>query len=79
MARNDDSRPLDGDDVIALTIDDVITRYKNENIGIVHGERFTFVHGYSSTSGGWVLADCYGDEIPGGYGPRTATVSAIIR
>lgn len=78
-SNNDDSRPLDDDETTTLTIAQIISRYADENIGVVHGQRFTFVHGYSTTNGGRVLLDCYGDEIPGGYGLRNATVPVVIR
>ncbi|MFF8590000.1 hypothetical protein ACF061_00930 [Streptomyces sp. NPDC015220] len=86
----DDSRPLTGDEPIeTMTLRDVIASYDKRNVGIVHGQRFTWVHGYNVTNpqpliGGGTgprmvyLTDCYGDEIPGTYGYRAAEVQTVV-
>lgn len=86
----DDSRPLTGDEPIEMmTVKKVIDDYDKRNIGIIHGTRFTWVHGYQVThpapgpDGATIpssvyLTDCYGDEIPGSYGARDAEVRVIV-
>jgi hypothetical protein len=86
----DDSRPLTGNETIeTMTIRQAIADHDKRNIGIIHGHRFTWVHGYKVTNptpglGGAsvpsmvYLTDCYGDEIPGTYGHRNAEVQAVV-
>jgi hypothetical protein len=76
---DDDSRPLEGSENIeTLSLADIIATYQRRNIGVVHGDRYTWVHGWSTTSGGVLLNDCYGDEIPGSYGQRGVKVRAVV-
>ncbi|WP_372344680.1 hypothetical protein [Streptomyces sp. KL116D] len=79
----DDSRPLTGDEPTeSMTVADVMNHYNERAIGVIHGERYTFVSGYGVADptplpGGGsgerlvYLTDCYGDEIPGTLTPRT--------
>lgn len=85
MSNNDDSRELtDGETVETLTLGEVIAQFKERNVGLVHGDRYTWVHGHSATRGGHggallvVVLDCYGDEIPGGCGKADVPVRVVV-
>lgn len=82
----DDSRPLDGSETIeTMRLDAVIAGYKEHSLGIVHGDRYTWVHGWSTTGNDlsknplMLLTDCYGDEIPGTLGTRSAPLRVVVR
>ena len=82
----DDSRPLNGSETIeTMRLDAIIADHKERTLGVVHGDRYTWVHGWSTTGNDsaanplMLLTDCYGDEIPGTLGTRSAQLRVVAR
>lgn len=64
------SRPLsDQDDIEMMTVAEIMSRCEHERIGLVHGDRYTPVYRWATSSsgalgaGGYLLLDARGDQI----------------